>query len=119
MEIFLDFFMFQEVDFYSDCKLLSCVNFLHNLIMGACTGLMHTVVKSTVHYKSNSHVCGQGKLAPFTTYCCYMYFRGYGESDHPEGRGQYKLSHLVNDIKEIVSLIIWVNDLYKKKKNIQ
>lgn len=29
--------------------------------------------------------------------------RGYGESDHPSGRSQYKLSLLVKDIKEIVS----------------
>lgn len=28
--------------------------------------------------------------------------RGYGESDHPTGRDQYRLSYLVNDIKEIV-----------------
>ena len=32
-----------------------------------------------------------------------VYFRGYGESDHPAGRSQYKLSLLVNDVKEIVS----------------
>jgi len=32
-----------------------------------------------------------------------LYLRGYGESDHPTGRDQYRLSYLVNDIKEIVS----------------
>jgi len=34
------------------------------------------------------------------------YFRGYGESDHPAGRSQYKLSLLVNDVKEIVSRLM-------------
>ena len=35
-----------------------------------------------------------------------LHFRGYGESDHPMGREQYKLSYLVNDVKEIVSKIL-------------
>lgn len=31
--------------------------------------------------------------------------RGYGESDHPEGRDQYRLSYLVNDVKEMVTAL--------------
>ena len=34
----------------------------------------------------------------FSWFC----YRGYGESDHPKGRDQYKMSYLVNDIKEMV-----------------
>ena len=43
---------------------------------------------------------------------CFFY-RGYGESDHPKGRDQYKLSYLVNDVKEMVrwNLYSKCNDL--------
>ena len=43
---------------------------------------------------------------------CNCFYRGYGESDHPKGREQYKLSYLVNDIKEMVC---W--NLYSKCKD--
>ena len=33
---------------------------------------------------------------------CLLSFRGYGESDHPIGKDQYKGSYLVNDVKEVV-----------------
>ena len=32
----------------------------------------------------------------------FLFYRGYGESDHPKGRDQYKISYLVNDVKEMV-----------------
>ncbi|XP_074611297.1 epoxide hydrolase 4-like isoform X2 [Acropora palmata] len=31
--------------------------------------------------------------------------RGYGDSDHPTGRSQYKMSYLVNDVKEIIEAL--------------
>ncbi|KAJ7372945.1 Epoxide hydrolase 4 [Desmophyllum pertusum] len=34
-----------------------------------------------------------------------MDMRGYAESDHPTGRDQYKLSYLVNDVKEMVTAL--------------
>ena len=41
-------------------------------------------------------------------FSCFFY-RGYGESDHPEGRDQYKMSYLVNDIKEMVCWNLYSN----------